>query len=359
MKIKSLSGLQKIKRRGRESLFPPKIKISVGSGSCGIAAGADKVYKAFKGEIKKRNLDFSLSKTGCLGFCGEEPLVNVSIPKAPLLVFHRVTEKDARAIIRKLAEDEIHEKNIFCKIERIDNFIEPKGITFGRGFSHVPHLYDIPFYKKQKKIVLRESGLVDPENIEEFIAVGGYASLIKTLKNSSPLDVIRVIKESGLRGRGGAGFSTGVKWEIARNASRGKKYIICNADEGDPGAYMNRNEMESDPHMLIEGMIIGAYAIGADEGIIYVRTEYPLAIERLEMALDQARAYGFLGNNICNASFDFDIHMVCGAGAFVCGEETALIASIEGFSGRPRPSSARSSWPNRQVRCWCAARISL
>jgi len=361
MKIRSLSGLQRIKRRGRESLFPPKIKISVGSGSCGIAAGADKIYKVFNAEIKKRDLDFSLTKTGCLGFCGEEPLVNVSIPKAPLSVFHRVTEKDARAIIRKLADNEIHEKNIFCKIEKIDNFIEPKGITFGRGLSHVPHFYDIPFYKKQKKIVLRESGLVDPENIEEFIAVGGYASLVKVLKNLSPLDVITIIKESGLRGRGGAGFPTGVKWEIARDASKGKKYIICNADEGDPGAYMNRNEMESDPHMLIEGMIIGAYAIGADEGIIYVRTEYPLAIERLEIALDQAKAYGLLGDNICNASFDLDIHMVCGAGAFVCGEETALIASIEGFSGRPRPRPpfpAESGLDGRptvinNVETWC------
>ncbi|MCD6353689.1 MAG: FAD-dependent oxidoreductase, partial [Proteobacteria bacterium] len=337
MKGRIFSDLQKIKEKGKKVLFPPRAKLAVGFGSCGIAAGAEHVYNALKDEAAKKKMDVSIAKTGCLGFCGEEPLVNLMQPDAPLLVFHRVTENDAREIIRKLADKEIYEDKIFCKIEKIDNFLEPGGIRFGSGYNRFPHFYEIPFYRKQNKIVLRESGFIDPENINEYIAVGGYSSLIKALVDSSPDDVLNRVKDAGLKGRGGGGFPTGVKWEIARNAPGDKKYIICNADEGDPGAYMNRNEMESDPHMLIEGMIIGAYAIGADEGIIYIRTEYPLAIERLELALDQARDYGFLGKNICNTQFDFNIHIVCGAGAFVCGEETALIASIEGYSGRPRP----------------------
>jgi NADH:ubiquinone oxidoreductase subunit F (NADH-binding)/(2Fe-2S) ferredoxin len=337
MKIGTLSDVQKIKQKALQELFPKKIKLSVGLGSCGIAAGADAVYDALKKEVKKKKLDIQIAKTGCLGFCGEEPMVNLYKPGFPLLVLHRVTEKDVGNIVQVLAEGDIPQKKVFCKIEHVDNFVDSEELQFGKKLKNVPHSHDIPFYQKQKKIVLRDCGLIDPENIEEFIAVGGYSSLLKVLKNLSPEEVIKIVKKSGLRGRGGAGFPTGIKWEVARNNPGDKKYVICNADEGDPGAYMNRNEMESDPHMLIEGMIIGGYAIGADEGIIYARTEYPLAIERVNGALEEAKKYGLLGKNICNSTFDFDITIVCGAGAFVCGEETALIASIEGYSGRPRP----------------------
>jgi len=337
MRIKNLSNLESAKKKGLKTLFPKKAKLSVGLGSCGIAAGAEKVYHLFQEEVEKRNLDIVVSKTGCFGFCGEEPLVNVAKPKSPLVILHRVTEGDVGEIIARLSDGGLYDPKVFCKVEKAENFLEPKGIIYGPGLAQVPHFYDIPFYHKQKKLVLRESGLIDPENIEEYIAVGGYSPLLKTLLESSPKLVLETIKNSGLRGRGGGGFPTGMKWEVARNMPADKKYIICNADEGDPGAYMNRNEMESDPHMLIEGMIIGAYAIGANEGIIYVRTEYPLAIERLKIALVQARSSGFLGKKICGTEFSFDINMVCGAGAFVCGEETALIASIEGSSGRPRP----------------------
>ncbi|MBW1862481.1 MAG: SLBB domain-containing protein, partial [Deltaproteobacteria bacterium] len=337
MKIRTSPGLQRIKEKGRKRLFPSTMRLSVGLGSCGIAAGAENVYKTLIKEAKKRKVAIAITKTGCLGFCGEEPLVNLTNSLAPLIVYHRFKEKDAKELIKNVAKGEPYKEKIFCKIEKMDNYIEPKGITFGTGFPDIPNLYDIPFYSKQKKVVLRESGIVNPEDVEEYIAVGGYSALINVLENLSPEDVITSIKDAGLRGRGGAGFPTAIKWEVARNTESDKKYIICNADEGDPGAYMNRNEMESDPHMLIEGMIIGAYAIGVDEGIIYVRTEYPLAIERLKIALDQARTYGLLGENICNTAFSFDLHLVCGAGAFVCGEETALIASIEGESGHPRP----------------------
>ena len=337
MKVRTFADLQRAKQGGMARFFPKKIKLSVGLGSCGIAAGSESVYAALHEEATKAKLDLFIGKTGCLGFCGEEPLVNILGLSSPLLVYHKVTEKAAKEIVQCLAAGELYQKKVFCKIEKVENYLEPKGITFGKGLPAVAHFHDIPFYQKQMRVVLRDSGLIDPENIDEFIAVGGYSSLVNVLEHLSSQDVLVAIKDSGLRGRGGAGFPTGMKWEVARNTPSEEKYIICNADEGDPGAYMNRNEMESDPHMLIEGMVIGAYAIGANQGIIYVRTEYPLAIERIKVALEQARSYGFLGTDICNTSFSFDIDIVCGAGAFVCGEETALIASIEGHSGRPRP----------------------
>ncbi len=336
MKVASTTALQKIRRRAQKDLFPARARVAVGLGSCGIAAGADAVYAAFQQQVKKKKLDALVTKTGCLGFCGEEPLVNVFLPRRPLVVFNRVTADDVRSIAAELSQGRLYEKKIFCKIEKADNFIQPGGIVFGTGFPRIPHSHQIPFYSKQKKIVLRESGLINPESIEEYIGVGGYATALKVLTGMTPDAVLKTVGDAGLRGRGGAGFPTATKWGIARTVKSDKKYIICNADEGDPGAYMNRNEMESDPHMLLEGMIIGAFAIGADEGIIYARTEYPLAIERIQTAIDQARSHGLLGKNIADG-FSFDIHIVCGAGAFVCGEETALIASIEGHSGRPRP----------------------
>ena len=367
MRVTSISGLKKIKSRGLKSLFPSKIRLSVGLGSCGIAAGAESVYNTLKKEAAKRKLDILITRTGCLGFCGEEPLINLMKPRSPLVVYHRFNEEDAKEIITQLADKKIYEKKVFCKIEEMENYIEPKGIKFGKGIKDIPNFYEIPFYKKQKKIVLRESGLIDPESIDEYIAVGGYSTVLKVLSSVSPDSILKVIGDSGLRGRGGAGFPTAIKWGIARKTKSDKKYIICNADEGDPGAYMNRNEMESDPHMLIEGMIIGAFAIGAEEGIIYIRTEYPLAIERLKIALEQARSYGLLGKNICNSGFTFDIHIVCGAGAFVCGEETALIASIEGYSGRPRPRppfpavSGLNGKPTiiNNVETWCNVPVIL
>ncbi len=224
---------------------------------------------------------------------------------------------------------------VYCKIEEWDHITG--SIRYGHGFPELPSWSDVPFFKGQKKIVLRNCGLINPDDIEEYIAVGGYQALYKTLIDDKPEMVIEQIKAAKLRGRGGAGFLTGNKWEFLRKAVADEKFIICNADEGDPGAYMNRNEIESDPHALLEGMIIGGYVMGATQGIIYVRAEYPLAVHRLNRALEQAREYGLLGKNILGRGFNFDIDLVEGAGAFVCGEETALIASLEGEAGRPRP----------------------
>jgi NADH:ubiquinone oxidoreductase subunit F (NADH-binding) len=203
--------------------------------------------------------------------------------------------------------------------------------------TKVPHYKDIPFYSKQHRIVLRNCGYINPDHIEEYIARDGYQALAKALTQMTPEEVLEEVKRSGLRGRGGAGFPTGLKWEFARKAAGDKKYIICNADEGDPGAFMDRSVLEGDPHAVIEGMLLGAYAIGADEGYIYCRAEYPLAIKRLKNAIKQAEEYGLLGDNIMNTGFSFHLHIKEGAGAFVCGEETALMASIEGKRGMPRP----------------------
>ena len=211
------------------------------------------------------------------------------------------------------------------------------GRVRARTTRSVPAWDDIPFFKGQKKIVLRNCGLINPDDIEEYIGVGGYQSLYSVLRERKPEQVTEQLKASRLRGRGGAGFSAGVKFDYLRKAVGARKYLICNADEGDPGAYMNRNELESDPHSLLEGMAIGGYITGATQGIIYVRAEYPLAVHRLNVAIAQARDYGLLGKNILGCGFDFDIELIEGAGAFVCGEETALIASLEGRAGRSRP----------------------
>ncbi len=327
--------ISKMKNAGLKKIKPDLPSISIGMGTCGIGNGADQLYEAFETGLKGQKGGITLRKTGCLGYCSKEPLVNINIPGQPLLVLNRVQKKDVNAIIKGIEKASFPERLILCKISEWDHHTHH--ISYGSGYKGVPEWNEIPFFKSQKKIVLRDAGLIDPESIEEYIAVGGYSAFIKAVTEMSPQDVIGEVKASGLRGRGGAGFPTGVKWALMGKESAEKKYIICNADEGDPGAYMNRNEIESDPHMIIEGMLIGAYAMGANEGIIYVRAEYPLAVERLKKAISQAREAGFIGAKIPGTSFIFDLTIVEGAGAFVCGEETALIASAEGKAGRPKP----------------------
>ncbi len=336
MKLSNLDYLKQVKQQGRDKMFPGKPRIAVGYASCGIAAGADKVYTAFEAEIKRRKLDVLLTKVGCIGYCTVEPLVNVSMPDVPLVIYHNVAEDDVPGILDGIAAANLSRSKALCRIESWDHITRGNIVQYGKGFTDITPYAQVPFFSKQHKIVLRNAGLINPEDIEEYMAVGGFSALHSALTTMTPEQIIDEVLAAGLRGRGGAGFPTGQKWKFARNAKGDTKYIICNADEGDPGAYMNRNEMESDPCMLIEGMIIGAYAIGAGQGIIYIREEYPLAIKRLQHAIKQMQDYGFLGRNIFNSGFDFDISLVKGAGAFVCGEETALIASIEGFPGRSR-----------------------
>ena len=336
MTIKNHRKLEEVWRAGREKLFPDRPRLAVGLATCGIAAGGDRVYAALESEIQRRHLNVELTSVGCIGFCMEEPLVNVQLPGKPLILLHKVAETDAERILEAVEEGEIPRDLALCRIETWDPVVGDP-LIFGEGFEEIPPYASVPFFAPQRKVVLRDAGLINPEDIDEYVAVGGYRALRKVLREMTPEEVIEEVIASGLRGRGGAGFPTGMKWNFTKKEKSLQKYIICNADEGDPGAYMNRNEMESDPHMILEGMLIGAYAIGAREGVIYVRAEYPLAIERLRNAIEQARAYGLLGNGILGTDFSFDLTIAEGAGAFVCGEETALIASIEGKTGRPRP----------------------
>lgn len=291
-------------------------KITVGLGTCGISAGGEKVYSALADEIKKQDIKVKLSETGCIGMCYREVLVEVSNGNGLSYIYGEITPDKIKKIIE---EHVIGDK--------------PVNDWVVKGPSP---LVDDSFFQKQKRIVLRNCGLIDPNSIEEYLLFDGYKAIEKVLKEYTPEEVIHIIEKSGLRGRGGGGFLTGLKWKFCRQAKGDKKYVICNADEGDPGAFMDRSVLESDPHSVLEGMIICAYAIGSEESYIYVRAEYPKAVERLKKAIKQAKEKGFLGKHILGSNMNFKIKIKEGAGAFVCGEETALIGSIEGRRGTPR-----------------------
>ncbi|MBI4892784.1 MAG: FAD-dependent oxidoreductase [Acidobacteria bacterium] len=334
-KITDLSTFNAVREAGMAKLLPPNPRIAVGMGTCGSGNGAEAVYHAFADAIGQRGLSITLARTGCFGFCAAEPLVNVWIPGKPLVILQRVQPNDVGFILDELSAGRVPAGLALCRVDEWDHITGH--VKYGTGLQEIPLWNEVPFFKGQKKIVLRNCGLIDPTDIEEHLAVGGYQALYKVLIDSNPVSIVESIKLAKLRGRGGAGFQTGSKWEYLQRAKTGQKYLICNADEGDPGAYMNRNEIESDPHSLIEGMIIGGFVTGATEGIIYVRAEYPLAVHRLQAAIQQAEEYGLLGDNILGRGFKFHLQMVEGAGAFVCGEETALIRSLEGKAGRPTP----------------------
>ena len=288
------------------------MKVIVGQGSCGVATGAKKTAAQFERLIEEKDLDVKVDITGCVGTCYLEPIVDVYDDNNNMTRYVKVNADKASEIVEK-------------------HLVNGEVVT-----DLALHDEDKLFIEKQQRVVLRHCGLINPEKIEEYIAVGGYAATKKVVTSMTQDEVIEEIKISGLRGRGGAGFPTWFKWNAAKANKADQKYIVCNADEGDPGAFMDRSVLEGDPHSLIEGMIIGGYAMGATEGVIYVRAEYPLAIHRLEIAMSQAREKGFLGKNIFGSGFDFDLRIKAGAGAFVCGEETALIASLEGERGMPR-----------------------
>lgn len=302
--------------------------LMVGMGTCGKAAGGDQVWSALSKEIGDHNLEVNLVAAGCIGMCYAEPLVEVRIPGQPGLIYGNVAPEDAVWMIRD------HLQRGTPLLNRV---LAQQPYIGTSPLPGVPLLEETPFYSKQTRNVLRRCGQIDPDLIEDYLNTDGYTALETILSGLTPLDVIQVIKSSGLRGRGGGGFPAGRKWEAAYQAKSDHKYVVCNADEGDPGAFMDRSVLEGDPHSLIEGMLICAYAIGADEGYIYVRAEYPLAIKRLKKAITDAENLGLLGDNILDSGFSFKLHIVQGAGAFVCGEETALLASIEGQRGMPRP----------------------
>lgn len=286
-----------------------------------ISSGCKAVISSFQEELRKKKLDeeIKIVETGCHGFCEKGPLV-IIYPEG--VMYCRVETKDVQEIVSEHLMKGRPVSRLF--------FTEPLSL------DKVAQYEELDFYKKQHRIALRNCGYIDPENFGEYLARDGYAAFEKMLAEMTPADVIKVIKEAGLRGRGGGGFSTGTKWEFCAKAAGAKKYIICNADEGDPGAFMDRSLLEGDPHAILEGMLIAAYAIGADEGYLYIRAEYPLAIKRIQTAIAQAEELGLLGENIFGSNFSLSLKIKEGAGAFVCGEETALIASIEGERGIPR-----------------------
>jgi len=298
--------------------------IFIGMGTCGLASGANKVEEAIKNELKKLNIDAKIEATGCVGYCAKEPIVDIKLPGKPRISYCEVTPK----LVPKLIQKTIIEKSIMK-----ENLLG----SYSENGEDIINIKDIDFFKHQLKVVLENCGVINPSSIDAYIAAGGFKALDKVLTRLKPDEVVKEVLASGLRGRGGGGFPTGKKWEFALKQKSKEKYIICNADEGDPGAFMDRSVLESDPFRVIEGMLIGGYAIGASSGYIYCRAEYPLAIERLENTISLCRKYGLLGKNILGSGFNFDLKIKKGAGAFVCGEETALIASIEGKRGMPKP----------------------
>jgi bidirectional [NiFe] hydrogenase diaphorase subunit len=307
----TLEDLKELAEKELERQKQYKYRILYCSAAGCVSCGSAGIRDAFKAALKEKELEkeVELLGTGCMGLCGEGPLVKVD-PDGTL--YQRVDADAARNIVQKhFVESKPPEEN---KVDLTD-----------------------PFFASQVKIVLENCGKINAESIEEYIAADGYAALAKVVTELSPPEVIEEVRKSGLRGRGGAGYPTGLKWGIVRKAASDQKYVVCNADEGDPGAFMDRSVLEGDPHRILEGMAIAGYAVGASQGFIYIRAEYPLAIDRLKLAIKQAERLGLLGNRIFESAFNFRIDLRIGAGAFVCGEETALLRSIEGRRGRPRP----------------------
>lgn len=310
--------MESLRANLRKTKDPNRRSVAICCSTGCTAHGSAAVVTAFEEELAGSS-DVEILTTGCHGFCEKGPIVVV---KPEGIFYHAVAPEDVEEIVEKTLENgEIVEHLLYTDPQTGEKIVKEK---------------DIPFYKYQERTIFGSNGEIDPTRIEDYIATGGYGALVKAFR-MKPEEIIDEVKNSGLRGRGGAGFPTGAKWEFTRNAPGQPKYIICNADEGDPGAFMDRSLLEGNPHIVLEGMLVGAYAIGASRGFIYVRNEYPLAVKHLAQAIEKMREYGLLGENILGSGFSFDLEICRGAGAFVCGEETALIASIEGRAGEPRP----------------------
>jgi NADH:ubiquinone oxidoreductase subunit F (NADH-binding)/NAD-dependent dihydropyrimidine dehydrogenase PreA subunit len=301
--------------------------IYVGAGTCGLGAGAAATLEAIESYLELHQVEADVVEVGCIGFCAGEPLVDVQLPGRTRVMFRKVTAQQVPQLLEAVMAGEIPASLVLGQF-RNDQL---------EAWPDVPMLEDHPFFAPQTRWLLANCGLIDPTSIDEYMAHGGYRALVEVLTTMTPPQVCQEVEASGLRGRGGGGFPTGKKWKFAQATEADQKYLICNADEGDPGAFMDRAVIEGDPHRLLEGMAIAAFAIGATKAYIYIRAEYPLAIRRLRSAIDQARQAGLIGDNIFGTGVDLDIVIKMGAGAFVCGEETALIHSIEGRRGMPRP----------------------
>jgi NADP-reducing hydrogenase subunit HndC len=298
--------------------------VKVGMSTCGLAAGAEPVFVALGNEVQSRSADVRVARTGCAGMCSMEPLVEVALPGQAAVMFGGVDADFARGLVDAcVAGKPLPQER---RVPSIADLAQQAGEPVAGGGA-----------PRQYRVVMRNCGVIDPEEIDEYLDRGGYQALAKALSSMTPDQIIDELKVAGLRGRGGAGFPAWLKWRLTRDSVGEEHIIVCNGDEGDPGAYMDRSVLEGDPHAVLEGMILGGYVIGAKTGFFYIRAEYPLAIQRIEKAIRQARAAGLLGNNILGTDFSFNVEVRLGAGAFVCGEETALIASLEGRRGTPSP----------------------
>lgn len=317
--------LERLSKIRGEKLERPVIY--VGAATCGLAAGADQVLTTIKSYLSEKKVEADVVEVGCIGFCAVEPIVDVQLPGKTRVSYQQVTPELLPTILDTALSGKVAEEHVLGQF--------PSQVV--EGYPNTPSIFDHPFFVKQKRWVLANCGVIDPTSINEYIARGGYRALASVIRDNTPAEVCDNVEKSGLRGRGGGGFPTGKKWKFALEAVGKQKYIVCNADEGDPGAFMDRAVIEGDPHRLIEGLAIAAYGVGADHAYVYVRAEYPLAIQRLLKAIKQARDWGLIGRNILDSGFNLEIKIKKGAGAFVCGEETALLGSIEGRRGMPRP----------------------
>jgi NADP-reducing hydrogenase subunit HndC len=338
--IRNAADLDRARAAGQVAVRPKQLKVLVGSASCGVALGAREVEVAVRRAVAQLGLDAIVARTGCIGFCACEPLLDLVLPSGPRVSYGHMTPNRAHQLLADYAaRGELHPEWAVGQFLGEELVSTGEVRTYGEraaGLDKVPQWASLGFIGRQKKVILRNCGSIDPMSLDETIACGTYRGALQAMTQMTPDAVIQCVIESGLRGRGGAAFPTGQKWRLARQAPADMKYVVCNADEGEPGAYMDRTVLESDPHAILEGMLIGSFAIGAQEGFIYVRNEYPLAIEILEHAIDEAEKRGLLGENIFGANWTFRVTVRRGAGAYICGEETALIESLEGRAGEPR-----------------------
>jgi NADH:ubiquinone oxidoreductase subunit F (NADH-binding)/(2Fe-2S) ferredoxin len=337
--IRNASELDTAAVAGAATLYPDRLKILVGSASCGVAMGARTVESAARRTAEQLGLDAVVCRTGCIGFCAREPLLDLVLPGGPRVSYGDMTADKTRQLLQAYSQGNLMPEWALGRFASEEHVSSGEVHEYPAGpetIRAVPEWSGLDFYRRQKKVILRNCGSIDPMSLEETIARGTYRGALRVLTQMAPDAVIDAMVRSGLRGRGGAAFPTGQKWQLARQASADIKYVVCNADEGEPGSYMDRTILEGDPHAVLEGMLIGSFAIGASEGFIYVRNEYPLAIEILEHAIDEAEKCGLLGENIFGSGWSFRVTLRRGAGAYICGEETALIESLEGHSGEPR-----------------------
>jgi len=341
MKVKSIRDLNKLKSEGEKLLRPRNIRIQVGTAPCALSKGAKGVIEKLKKELEQQKVDATVVPVGCIGICYKEPMVEVITPGKPKLTYGRITPDKIPSLVKAVSKGKALKKHVLYRTNQEELISNGKTFKYASktppDLKKIPTLKEFKFFHPQLRIALRNAGLINPESIEEYCARGGYAALYKALTKMTPNKIIEDVIKSDLRGRGGGGFPTGLKWKTCREAKGKEKYVICNCSEGDPGIGMHKNLIESDPHSILEGLIIGGYAIGAKGGYIYLHYGNSSAKEKLQKAIDQANAYGFLGENILNSGFNFSITLKEGAGGYVSGESTALMASLEGRAGEPRP----------------------